>query len=123
MRSERSIPAQAKISDAVSVKHYHDNAWSGIFVDFLFYGLMFSEERGFGDAQTSALFSALTLCGHQFLVARRGEGVSALVWSKFPAESRSSGRLASQVLKRVFEFTFRPDLEPGDVDPAEPRVI
>lgn len=68
-----------RISDAVDVKHYADNSWSGVLVDFLYYGLMFAEERSLRPDQTSALFS---------------------------------------ILRKVFEFTFRPD---SDAD-GSPRI-
>ena len=71
------------LCEAVAVKHYADNTWSGILVDFLYYSLLFCEERGMAPEKTSAFFS---------------------------------------IMKRVFEYTFRPDLEPGNVHPAEPRI-
>ena len=71
------------LCDAVQVKHYADNTWSGILVDFLYYNLLFCEEKKLTAEKTSAFFS---------------------------------------IMKRVFEFTFRPELEPGNVDDYEERV-
>ena len=67
----------------MAVKHYQDNTWSGILVDFLYYNLLFCEGKGLTPEKTSAFFS---------------------------------------IMKRVFEYTFRPELEPGNVDESEARV-
>lgn len=47
------------ICEVVQVQHYRDNCWSGVFVDYLYYGLAFCGERGYADDQASALFSIL----------------------------------------------------------------
>ena len=47
------------LCELTEVNHYQDNTWSGVFVDYLYYGLAFASERSFSDEQTSALFSIL----------------------------------------------------------------
>ena len=47
------------LCELTDVNHYQDNTWSGVFVDYLYYGLAFAGERSFSDEQTSALFSIL----------------------------------------------------------------
>ena len=47
------------LCELTEVNHYQDNTWSGVFVDYLYYGLAFAAERSFSDEQTSALFSIL----------------------------------------------------------------
>ena len=47
------------LCELTEVNHYQDNTWSGVFVDYLYYGLAFAGERSFSDEQTSALFSIL----------------------------------------------------------------
>ena len=44
---------------AVKVEHYENNPWSGVLVDFLYYDLLFCEERGFSAEKTSAFFSIM----------------------------------------------------------------
>ena len=77
----RSIPRL--LCETLAVKHYADNTWSGILVDFLYYNILFCEEKGLTPEKTSAFFT---------------------------------------IMKRVFEFTFRPELEPGNVDDDVERV-
>ena len=77
----RSIPRL--LCETLAVKHYADNTWSGILVDFLYYNILFCEEKGLSPEKTSAFFT---------------------------------------IMKRVFEFTFRPELEPGNVDDDVERV-
>ena len=47
------------LCELTDVNHYQDNTWSGVFVDYLYYGLAFAGERSFTEEQTSALFSIL----------------------------------------------------------------
>mgnify|MGYP001230632880 CR=1 FL=1 len=56
----RDVKSKLQIlCELTDVNHYQDNTWSGVFVDYLYYGLAFAAERSFTEEQTSALFSIL----------------------------------------------------------------
>ncbi|KAH8056442.1 hypothetical protein JL721_10042 [Aureococcus anophagefferens] len=69
------------LCETLAVKHYADNTWSGILVDFLYYNILL-----------------------------RGEGLTP------------RRRPRSFTIMKLLEFTFRPELEPGNVDDDVERV-
>ena len=71
---------KGKIANTVrthEVNHYQDNTWSGVFVDYLYYGLAFAAERSFTEEQTSALFSILkNVFEHAFPVGADADSIT-----------------------------------------------
>ena len=60
LNDANTVKAKLQIlCELTEVNHYQDNTWSGVFVDYLYYGLAFAAEQSFSDEQTSALFSIL----------------------------------------------------------------